>query len=175
VQLELARQNAALFIVLAAIVLAACASKPAAVTVSFWAGDGDPPSEVYVHPDHPCGSTITLSVRTVPTDLDWIEHERMFELDTTGIVRRSWPVPIDRYPLGVIGNELILSYGSSPTNALRVTPEGELTVSETPALPPLEPVPCPDAFRDFGDSAYAHCVKQPDRPESILAYEGPCT
>ncbi len=149
--------------------------EPEVVTVTFWAGESQPPPEVEAHPDHPCGATITLSVPAVPLGLDWLEHEWAYQIDEAGRVVRSWPVPIDTHPLGISGEQLILSPSSMADEAIWVSPDGRLSESQQPDLPPLFVVPCPEAFDEFGESAYPQCLRREGVAGSLIAFLGPCT
>jgi len=144
------------------------------VTVSFWATDRAAPGNVPVF-DHPCGRSLLLSVSAIPRDVDWLEYDRVFEINPEGRILRTWAVPIDQYPVGVDGQDLLLAYGSSPETALRVGLNGALSTSSLSQRVPLEQIECPDDFREFEDSAYAICAKEPGNSGALLAYEGPCT
>ena len=66
------------------------------VLVRFWPTKVKPPANVHaVVDDHPCGSVLTIRTAMVPRDAAWLVSDMIHEIDGSGLVLRTWHVPID--------------------------------------------------------------------------------
>jgi hypothetical protein len=90
------------------------------VFVRFWPTKVKPPANVLVD-DHPCGTALTIRATMVPRNVDWIEADVIHEIDGSGRILRTWRVPIDHYPVGVEGDNVLLALGSMPDSVLAVS------------------------------------------------------
>jgi hypothetical protein len=122
---------------------------------------------------HPCGVVALIQSPTIPPTDRRLEAERVVELDSAGHELRQWPVSTDLLPLGLRGNELLMTLhvGDRHDLALAVSSDGTYRVVPRDHLRETELVTCPP-YNGFGRSAYVRCLRVRRR---LLAYEGPCT
>lgn len=156
------------------IMLSGCASPDPKPLVSFWKGAEDVPSEVVVH-DHPCGEAVSIATDHVPKDHAWIETDVAYEISPSGGIVREWRTPIDLYPIDLVGNSLVLAYGSNPKQALWVGPDGGLQLKPLRAAPEASRTVCPEAFTKFEASDYAFCTSFERANKRVVAHQAPCT
>ena len=123
--------------------------------------------------DHPCGTTTFVKAARIPPKDVRLEAERIVELDSAGEEVRRWYVPVDRWPLGLRGNQLLVNMfaGDRRDLALAVSADGSYRVVPFEPTRAPEMVQCPP-YRGFGASAYVRCSRFGGR---MLVYEGPCT
>jgi hypothetical protein len=123
--------------------------------------------------DHPCGSAALVHWPTIPPTDARLQGERVVEIDSTGRELRRWPVPIDQWPQGLRGDELLLSLqvGRRRDLALAVSTDGRYRVVEVMGDREPQFVTCPP-YQGFGESAYVRCVRLGRR---LLIFEGPCS
>ena len=145
------------------------------IPLTYWVKDSVLQSgvkELVVY-DHPCGTTAFVKAARIPPHDVRLEAERIVELDSVGHEVRRWYVPVDRWPLGLRGNQLLVNIhaGDRRDLALAVSPDGSYRVVPFEQTVGPAMVECP-SYRGFGESAYVRCSKLEGR---LLIYEGPCT
>jgi hypothetical protein len=129
--------------------------------------------------EHPCGMTVTETVRSIAQRSPASEPELVLELDSVGREIRRWAVPVDAEIIGVQGEELLMPLWlpGSQSVSLAVMPSGAFRV--LPIMPddPRVMFECP-AIREFAGSGFLACWKLSDartREPRRLAYQMPCT
>lgn len=143
--------------------------------LSFWTRDSLPDDlrDSLRRWEHPCGESVTAFVRRIPPRHAVIEGETVFELSRTGDLLRQWPVPIDRIPLGLNGDTLLLN-AYSDSVALGISPAGALSIHVHSDTGAREAIPCPESEL-LSTSAYKVCTALgATEPKRILVYQGPC-
>jgi hypothetical protein len=124
--------------------------------------------------DHPCGESVTAYVKLVPTTHPVIEGETVFELDASGRLIRQWPVPINRLPLALLGDTLLLN-AYSDSVAIGISPSGAVSIHLHDDTGAREAAPCPETEL-LGTSDYKVCTAfGVTEPKRILVYQAPCT
>ena len=123
--------------------------------------------------DHPCGSTAFVKAARIPPQDARLEAERIVELNSAGNELRRWYVPVDSWPLGLRGNQLLVNIhaGDRRDVALLVGVDGSYSVVPFEQTGAPEIAECPP-YNGFGESAYVRCSRFGGR---LLVYEGPCT
>lgn len=144
----------------------------------FWPGlNSGKDSRIISITDGPCGAVASARVSSMPrhSKTTPLVPERVFELDASSQIVRSWNIPVDSFPIAVEGKDLHFSFFDA---AYIVTPEGTLNKStysgklKEPTAATCQP---PKAFDGSG---YASCWLFEDvrsGRKRILAFEGVCT
>jgi hypothetical protein len=125
--------------------------------------------------EHPCGSMLVTRVRAIPIGDSVLVPEVAVEFAADGRVIRQWSLPIDRTPLAIEADELVITLDDS--NELGVGPNGAIRV-----LPMLKFAGglvehCP-SIGVFKGSAYTECARFLDLRSGVarhIAYQGICT
>lgn len=88
-----------------------------------------------------CGSLVTALVRRMPSSHPILMELPAFEFDAAGRILRRWPLPGEsgffEVVGGVVGDEIVISYGAVKGMWARIKPNGEVVMSAD-APPPLE-------------------------------------
>jgi hypothetical protein len=148
-----------------------CAMKERGVELAYWATKQTPPSGVQIS-DHPCGRVVMVRSDHVPARADWFESDVVHEIDRQGKILRSWRVPIDSYPVGVEGDELLMTYGAESQEMLRVSLDGAISVKHRPPQKFLEPHWCSQPYPDVRDAV---CAPYQTKPYRALVLPLSCT
>jgi len=124
--------------------------------------------------DHPCGESTVALVRRIPVGHRVLDNEWMYELDASGTVVGRWPVPTDRMPVAVRGDELVVT-GPAKDILLAVRPNGTFRFRADLPVAPLEPFECPK-LAVLSQSDYAACAVFVDNGvRRRIAFERVCT
>jgi len=151
------------------LVFAICGCASSQVWVSFWPTEIKPPANVKTR-EHPCGPVLDVKTNVVPNNEKWLETNVVHEIDESGLVLRTWNIPIDYYPVAVIGDKLHLAFGSRPRTIMTIDLNGRLGVVHSPPLHDLETRECPAAYKkDF------YCSIISSNPLRMLASMPVCT
>jgi hypothetical protein len=149
--------------------------RAAGLPLTYWIRQSVPDSELagLRISDHPCGAVASVQAPRIPPTDPRLEAERVVEIDSTGKELRGWRVPTDRWPLALLGDELVVNLFIAQRRdlALVVRTDGSYRAIAAPNTRQPEPIRCPP-YRGFGASAYTRCVRVESR---LLVYEGPCT